>query len=77
MGTWTEAVKREAHRLGFDLVGIAAADAVLEHGAVFLDWLARGYAADMAWLSRDPQRRPDPRRLLVDARAVIVVARNY
>ncbi len=77
METWTEAVRREARRLGFDLVGVAPADAVLEHTAAFLDWLARGYAAEMAWLSREPQRRLDPRRLLADARSLIVVARNY
>ncbi len=77
MHGWHEAIKGEARRLGFDLVGIAPADAVIEHAHAFLDWLARGYAADMAWMAREPKRRLDPRCLLPNAKSVIVVARNY
>ncbi len=73
----SEAVKQEARRLGFDLVGIAPAGAALDHAPAFLDWLARGYAADMAWMAREPERRLDPRRLLADAASIVVVARNY
>ena len=39
------------------------------------EWLARGYAGEMNYLS-DP-RRADPRLALEGARSVIVVAMNY
>ena len=42
-----DAIKAKARELGFDLCGIAPADNFPE--LTFLDeWLARGYAGDMA-----------------------------
>jgi len=60
--------------VGFDLAGVAAADALAELAHI-PEWLERGYAGEMDYL-RDP-RRADPRLVLDGARSLIVVALNY
>jgi epoxyqueuosine reductase len=71
-----EAVKAQALALGFDLCGICAPAAYPE--LRFLDqWLARGYAGDMAYLGRTARVRRDVREILPSARSVIVTATNY
>jgi len=71
-----DAVKAEALRIGFDLVGIAGAAAPggLDH---FHDWLRQGYDGEMAWLSRREAAYEHPRHVLAGVRSVIMVALNY
>jgi len=70
------AVKARALELGFDLCGIAPVGDFAE--LKFLaDWLARGYAGEMHYLSRTADRRADVREVLPSARCVIVTATNY
>jgi epoxyqueuosine reductase len=64
----------QARAAGFDLCGVAPVGA-LDDLAHLPEWLARGYAGEMNYLS-DP-RRADPRLVLEDARSLIVVALNY
>ena len=73
---WTRSVKARARMLGFDAVGIASASEV-EEGSAFLEWLRRGFAGEMHYMARDPQRRLDPRAVYPPAQSIIVVARNY
>jgi epoxyqueuosine reductase len=47
------------------------------HAAEYVSWLQSGKHGDMAWLERDPARRADPARVLIDARTVLVLAANY
>ena len=69
-------IKAKAHDLGFDLCGIAPADAFPE--LEFLkDWLARGYAGEMAWMQRSAERRADVRAVVPGARSVIVTGTLY
>jgi epoxyqueuosine reductase len=71
-----EAVKARALELGFDLCGIAPAGSFPE--LKFLDeWLARGYAGEMAWMSRSADRRADVRNVVPGARSVIVTGTIY
>src|SRR6186997_1605068 len=72
----SEAIKAQAKQLGFDLCGIAPA-ADLPELKFFDDWLARGYAGDMAYLHRSADRRADVRRIMPSAQTVIVVGVNY
>ena len=67
-------IVERARALGFDLCGVAPAEGLAEL-ARLPEWLARGYAGEMAYL-RDP-RRTDPRRVLAGARSLIVCALNY
>jgi epoxyqueuosine reductase len=69
-------VKAKAHDLGFDLCGIAPAE-VLPETRRFQEWLARGYAGEMAYLSRSAQRRADPRRVLASARSIVSLGVLY
>ena len=71
-----DAIKAKAIELGFDLCGIAPADSFPE--LKFLDeWLARGYAGEMAWMSRSADRRADVRNVVPGARSVIVTGTIY
>jgi epoxyqueuosine reductase len=69
-------IKTRAHELGFDLCGIAPATDV-PGLAFFTEWLARGYAGEMHYLSRSVDRRMDVRRVLPSAESVIVLGTVY
>lgn len=71
------AIKRQAHRLGFDPVGIVPAAVLTTEGARFREWLGRNFHGKMDYLARNPEMRLDPRQLLPAARSVICVALNY
>jgi epoxyqueuosine reductase len=68
--------KAAALECGFDLAGVASADPPREL-AFFRDWVERGYAGEMAYLSRQVDRRSDLRAALPWARSVLVVALQY
>ena len=70
------AIKTRAKEIGFDLCGIAPAAAFPE--LTFLrEWLDRGYAGTMNYMSRTAERRSDVRRVLPSARSVIVTGTLY
>ena len=64
----------QAHVAGFDLCGVARVED-FEELERLPEWLARGYAGEMAYL-RDA-RRGSPARVLAGARSLIVCALNY
>ncbi|MPY86548.1 MAG: tRNA epoxyqueuosine(34) reductase QueG [Luteitalea sp.] len=70
------AIKSRASEIGFDLCGIAPAEA-LPQLARFREWLARGYAGEMAYLARTADQRTDPRLVLPGARSIIVTGTVY
>ncbi|MGA7189426.1 MAG: QueG-associated DUF1730 domain-containing protein, partial [Candidatus Acidiferrales bacterium] len=74
MAARTRWVCGQARELGFDLCGVAPAEA-FEELAHYSEWLERGYAGEMNYL-RDA-RRGDPRAVVEGARSLIVVALNY
>jgi len=69
-------IKARARALGFDACGIAPAT---DHPELrfFDEWLARGYAGEMAYLHRTADRRADVRRVMPSARTVIVTGTVY
>ena len=69
-------IKQRAAALGLDACGITSADPSA-HAAFYRDWAARGEAGEMAWLTRDPDRRSDLRAVLPGARSLIVAGLNY
>jgi epoxyqueuosine reductase len=69
-------IKRRAAELGLDACGITSADPS-RHAEFFRDWAARGRAGEMAWLTREPERRSDPRAVLPGAHSLIVAGLNY
>jgi epoxyqueuosine reductase len=70
----TKWVGERARALGFDLCGVARADDWPELARI-PEWLARGHAGEMHYLT-DP-RRQSPRSAMPNAQSVIVCALNY
>ena len=74
----TQYIKAEALRLGFDVCGIAKAEAVESSTAGFCDrWVKDGYNGTMDYLERNCDKRYDPTLLVEGCRSIIVVAMNY
>src|SRR5919108_2053474 len=71
-----EQIKAEATALGFDLIGITAAEP-LAHGGRLRAWVAQGFAGEMGYMSRDVETRVDPSRVLPEVRSIIVLGMNY
>src|SRR5207248_106343 len=69
-------VKRRARALGFDLVGVAAAEPS-RYRDYLRQWLDDGQAGTMDYLARRVEERIDPRVYVPDAASVICVAVNY
>jgi epoxyqueuosine reductase len=72
----SDTIKTRARELGFDLCGIAPADAFPEL-AFFREWIDRGYAGTMGYLPRSAERRSDVRKVVPSARSVIVTGALY
>ncbi len=72
----TEAIKAHAASLGFDLAGVTTADPP-RHGDYYAEWVEQGLAGEMAYLERQIEKRQDPRKILPNARSLVVVAMNY
>ena len=70
------AVKELARRHGFDLASIAPPNLSSAHER-YLEWLARGYAGEMAYLDRQPEVRKDLRQVWPKTRSALVVAMRY
>jgi epoxyqueuosine reductase len=70
------AIKRHAQALGLDGCGITSADPS-HHAAFFRQWAEEGRAGEMAWMTRELDRRSDPRAVLPGARSMIVAGLNY
>ena len=70
------AIRSEAARLGFTLCGFTRLS-VLPRATFFKDWLARGFAGEMHYLAREPQRRIDPHIPFPEARSVICLGFPY
>ncbi|MDE2728653.1 MAG: tRNA epoxyqueuosine(34) reductase QueG [Gemmatimonadota bacterium] len=72
----TEEIKAHAASLGFDLAGVTTADPP-RHGDYYAEWVEQGLGGEMAYLERQIEKRQDPRKILPNARSLVVVAMNY
>lgn len=69
-------LKDRALALGFDRCGIAPATSADGFDRLS-DWLARGYAGEMAYLEKQAQARRHPASILPEVRSVVMVAMTY
>ena len=74
--TLVEDILVHAQALGFDRGGIIPIGRPA-HAAAFADWLAAGYAGEMAYLANRAAERLDPASWLTGMTSLIVVAANY
>ncbi|MBX6365835.1 MAG: tRNA epoxyqueuosine(34) reductase QueG, partial [Gemmatimonadetes bacterium] len=74
----TARLKAEAHRLGFELAGVAPLRAS-DHAAFYEAWLAAGRHGEMAYLARPDAvaARLDPRSRWPELRCALVVGQVY
>ncbi len=70
------AVRDEAQRIGFELVGIAPAErpGSLDH---FSDWLESGYDGQMGYLSRRREAYSHPDGVLANSASLVMLGMNY
>jgi epoxyqueuosine reductase len=69
-------LKRQAHALGFELVGVAPA-APADGFERLRDWLSHGFAGAMDYLPRHADARRHPAAVLPAVRSVVMVGMNY
>jgi epoxyqueuosine reductase len=71
-------IQRLARECGFELAGIASAEPLPADSQRYLDWVDRGMAGAMGYLTdRRADVRKDPKLLLPSARSIICVGKLY
>lgn len=63
--------------LGFSQVVVASPEPLEQGAKVYKQWLDNGYAADMGYLKRDPERRTTPSMTFNPVRSIIVASVSY
>jgi len=69
-------VKQKARDIGFELAGIAAAGPADGFDRM-RDWLDRGYAGEMKYMSRQAEARRAPNSILENVQTVVILGMNY
>ena len=66
-----------ALELGFHQVSIGSLKPLEGDKEFFCDWVERGFAASMGYMTRDPERRLSPDKVLNGSRSVVLAAVSY
>ncbi|HKB40246.1 MAG TPA: tRNA epoxyqueuosine(34) reductase QueG [Gemmataceae bacterium] len=74
--TLEDAIKEQAHALGFELAGIAPATEADGFDRL-RDWLAHDFAGEMGYMHRHADARRHPSSVLPAVRSVVMVGMNY
>ncbi|HWY84599.1 MAG TPA: tRNA epoxyqueuosine(34) reductase QueG [Roseiarcus sp.] len=72
-----KSLRQKAHALGFDACRVTSAEPPTKARERLAAWLARGAHGDMAWMAETFERRVDPRKLMPDARSIVMLGLNY
>ena len=73
----SEWIIEEAQQLGFDACGIANATALEAESAHVEQWLEGGREGEMGYLTRNKEKRYDPRLLVEGTKSIVTVLYNY
>lgn len=76
-GQYTQLIKQEAQRLGFDFCGIAKAGFLEEEAPRLEKWLTQNMQGQMAYMANHFDKRLDPTKLVEDAKSVVSLIYNY
>jgi len=73
-----QAIKQEAHRLGFILVGVTTPDPP-PHWSTYENWLTLGHHGEMAYLGNERARlcRAEPLCIMPECRSILVLGMRY
>lgn len=63
--------------MGFDACGVARATALETESANMERWLDEGHEGEMGYLTRNKEKRYDPRRLVEGTKSIVTVLYNY
>ncbi len=66
-----------AQSMGFQRTVIASMAPMEKERVRYLDWVEKGYAAEMGYLKRDPISRTTPATLVKESRSAIVLSVSY
>lgn len=72
-----EIVIKTAHELGFDLVGFAKAEQLVDEVNNLKNWIEKGYHSKMEYMSKNIEKRFDIKNILQNAKSVISLGMNY
>jgi epoxyqueuosine reductase len=70
-------VIEKAKQIGFDIVGLANADLLLEETKRLESWIEKSYQASMGYMEKNLHKRKDVKKILPDAKSIISLALNY
>lgn len=74
---YTQIIKSESKRLGFDYCGISKADFLEEEAPRLENWLNKNMQGQMSYMQNHFDKRLDPRLLVPGAKSVISLLLNY
>ena len=77
MDSLSDWIVSEAEKMGFDACGIANATALEQESAIMERWLDKGHEGEMSYLTRNREKRYDPRLLAEGTRSIVTVLYNY
>lgn len=61
----------------FAAIGVARADALLDESVFVERWLSEGHEGEMSYLTRNKEKRYDPRLLVEGTKTIVTVLYNY
>lgn len=67
----------EAEQLGFDACGVSRAEFLDAESALMEQWLEAEYEGEMSYLTRNKEKRYDPRLLVEGTKSIVTVLYNY
>jgi epoxyqueuosine reductase len=70
-------IRSAARELGFEVAGIASVEPLARDDEAFREWLDRGFAAGMDYMTRRTELHAYPKRLQPSALSIITLAVNY
>ena len=77
LSAYTNIVKQEARRLGFEHCGIARAERLEDDARRLESWLNKNLHGSMQYMERHFDLRTDPTLLIPGAKSVITLLLNY
>lgn len=70
-------IQKMALKAGFDLSAITTEENLEADEKYFKEWIQKGYAGEMGYMTRSPNKRSRPKDILPSTKSVIVLGLNY